>query len=151
MPEPIHFPTSKSGAWKTATKGEIYGDLIFTKNIDLALENGKIRLCERTQIIYDDTDSVNFDGSNGFPRAFVRSNADGTDRWWAMVRSSANSVPALYKTTDTNPTTGWTADALSNSPTLARDSMEVFLQSGGNDRLVVPVASGDLSMLSGSW
>ena len=97
---------------------------------------GKVRLGEKYSDIIDSAD----DAQLTTPIAFVRTAADGTDRWWALATGSA-----LFKTTNTDPETGWTQDAIASSPTAALYDMIEFAGA-----LLVSTAT-DIDRLSTTW
>ena len=72
------------------------------------------------------------------PIAFVRTDADGTDRWWA-------NAGRLYKTSGTNPETDWAVDGIGSSPTAPLYDMIDFLGA-----LLVPTAT-NIDRLSTTW
>src|SRR3990167_6698754 len=131
--------------------GEIFGNLWATKNIDLDSNRGKLRLSERLYEIFNNSDDAQLE----LPVQFIRTDADQTDRWWALGQDSGLGVGAndgfLFKTTNTSPITGWTQDAIASSPSTAVDDMEIFGQASSYDRLVVSLPT-DLTMLNnGAW
>lgn len=142
----ITLPPRDTKKWSYAPSGELIGVLWYSKNIDPRLSLGKLRLSERLKLLYDKSDSAEFDQD---ARAFMRTNADGTDRWWAMIRSTDDATGAMWFTTDTDPSGTWTQETALNFPVKIKDSMDTFLRVGGYDRLVAAQAqSGDLSMLN---
>lgn len=143
----LTIPDRATKKWNYTPSGDLVGVLWYSKNIDPHVSLGKLRLSERIKIFYDDSDDADF---TDVPREYIRTNADATDRWWALVRSSDNAVGAMWNSSGTSPTTGWTQDASLSRPATARDSMDIFLRtSGGYDRLVVSGNSGqDLAMLN---
>lgn len=145
----ISIPSQDTKQFSQPNKGEIFGNLWITKNIDLMANRGKIRLSERLKLIYDTSDDADME----CPIAFVRSDADQTDRWWALVNNDAQSTTdgLLFKTSGTSPLTGWAQDAIGSTPTAAVDDMVVFGRINSYDRLVV-ATSTTLSMLNnGVW
>src|SRR3990167_1539059 len=147
----IEIPDRKKKRFYSPNTGEIFGNLWATKNIDLDFNRGKIRLAERLYEVFNNTD----DGQLELPVQFIRTDADGTDRWWALGQDSGIGVSAndgfLFKTTNTNPLVGWTQDAIANSPSTAVVDMEIFGTASGRDRLVVSRPT-DLSILiNGTW
>lgn len=157
----LTVPSQDSHDWIISNQGELLGDLWLTRNIDLESSRGKVRLAERIAILQDGATDQTKWGTQVYPRAFIRTSADGTDRWWGLL-GKVSSGSAMYNTSGTDPTVGWAQDALALSPTAAVDSMDIFLQAANAtgtlfDRLIVPTGasadpsgSGDLSMLSGS-
>ena len=143
IPSPIEKTLRKPA------RGEIFGELWATKNIDLVKNRGKMVLSERIFRVFDDTDDADME----IPVAFVRTDADGTDRWWALCQNSAGSTSdgLMFKSTNTSPISAWAQDAIASSPTDAVDDMEIFGQANGTDRLVV-ARDTDLTLLNnGAW
>ncbi len=99
-------------------KGDYFGTLYRTYNVDLDRVEGKVSLARRMAQIVNSSDT-NADTLTIID-AFVRTNADCTDRFWGL-----NSGAVLFKSTDSSPSGVWAADALANSPTNARD-MAIF-------------------------
>ena len=153
MPQ-ITIPSQDTKRFSRPSKGEVYGNIWSTKNMDFDSNLGKARLSERLYRLYDDGDSANLE----VPVKFIRSNGDATDRWWVLVQGGASAVDdgLLYKTTGTDPLVGWTAHSATYNPTDAVDDMEIFGEyTTGQDRLIV-ARDTDLAMvailaISGSW
>ena len=145
----ITIPSQETKQFSQPNKGELFGNLWVTKNIDLLSSRGKIRLAERLKLIADTSDDADME----CPIAFVRSDADTTERWWALVNNDAQSVAdgLLFKTTNTNPLTGWTQDAIANTPTTACDDMVVFGRVNSYDRLVVATSTNLAMLNNGTW
>ena len=145
----ITIPSQDTKQFTKPSKGELFGNLWATKNIDLEANKGKIRLSGRTYRVFDSGDDVDFE----IPVKFIRSDADKTERWWTLTQSGKSSVSdgLLFKATDTDPLTGWAQDAIANTPTDCVDDMEIFGQANNYDRLVVS-RDTDLAMLNnGAW
>ena len=131
------------------SSGEIFGNLWATHNIDLEANKGKIRLSERTYRVYDNGDDADLE----IPVKFIRTDADQTERWWVLTQAAKSSVSdgLLFKTTGTDPLTGWTQDAIASTPTDCVDDMEIYGQANSYDRLVVS-RDTDLAMMNnGTW
>ena len=130
----IKIPTDKkfSGIYE----GEYFGNIFASQNISLEKNKGKITLGEKYSDIFDNAD----DAQLLIPVAFVRTAADGTDRWWAMGH-----IGALFKTTNTDPEAGWTQDAIASSPTAAKWDMIEFASA------LLVATDTDIDRLSTSW
>src|SRR3990167_9158589 len=115
--------------WKGVYPGQYYGDIWQSFNIDLERYQGRLALSDKMRVSIDNTDLT---GGMGIPVKFIRTNADVTDRWWALTTSK------MVKTSSTDPTTGWANDAIGGDgdPTDAHD-MEVHESANGEQRLVV--------------
>lgn len=152
MQRVISLPSGQTHIWTVSNRGDLLGDIVMTKNIDFDSNIGKVRLAERVAILQDGiTDQTLWTtGQIQYPRAFARTAADGTDRFWAMVGgiNYTGGGSPFWVTSGTDPTTGWAQDANSLPPTTAVDSLEVFLQSNSSDRLVCPDTNGDINMLN---
>ena len=118
-------------------KGEFAGNIFHSRSIDLERQKGKVTVAESYSHIVHSA-QVGF--SNLItPVAFVRSSADGTDRYFA-------NAGRIFKTSGTNPETGWAEDAIVSSPTAPLYDLIDF-----SGALIVPTAT-DLSRLaSGAW
>ena len=104
----LTIPDRKTEIWSGLFPGEDFGSFYFVKAMDLERYKGKVALA-------DSYSHVVHSGQGGFsslttPVAFVRSSADNTDRWWA-------NAGILFKTSGTNPESGWAADAIASTPT----------------------------------
>ena len=145
---PIVIPNTETKTFAKPSEGELFGNLWSTKNIDLESNKGKIRLSDRMYSLFDQGDDADFE----LPVKFLRTDADTTDRWWVLGQRNGTSTGdgLLFKTTNTDPLTGWTQDAIASSPTDAAYDMEIFGRVT-TDRLVV-ARSTNLSMLeNGTW
>ncbi len=134
----IAIPNQENKQWTKSSRGELFGSLWATKNIDLEVNRGKIRLSERIYRLFDSGDDADFE----VPVKFIRTDADKTDRWWVLAQASAIGTTdgLMFKTTGTNPLTGWTQDAIADTPgvtTAGMTGMEIFGQANSYDRLVV--------------
>lgn len=141
----LTIPNQQTHDWVVSNKGELLGDLWLTRNIDLESSRGKVRLAERISILQDGATDQTKWGTQQYPRAIVRTTADGTDRWWAMVGDNnySGGGSPLWNTSGIDPTTGWAQDAILLPPSVATDSMDEFLT-----QLIVPDGTGDLSSMS---
>lgn len=152
----IVIPNQETKSFIKPSRGELFGNLWSTKNIDMDSNKGKIRLSERTYRVFDSGDVAALE----IPVKFIRTNADVTERWWALTQNARSSTSdgLMFKTTTTDPLTGWFQDDLTSSPTDFVDDMEIFGQVNSYDRLVA-ARDTDLAMLCktdpahvvGSW
>lgn len=128
--------------WSGPYLGKYQGDLWKTHNIDLDREEGAIGLSKRLDTVADtsDTNSDTLD----LVTAFLRTNSDCVDRYWALSRNGN-----LYKV-DSSPTGDWVVDTLANSPTDAKDFATFENDSTGDTgRLQLFVTrDGDISSLN---
>lgn len=145
----IPIPPTESRRWTGPYLGNYYGTLWKTFNVDLDRSDGKIMLSRRMERI-EDTIS-DFTGNNAY-MAFLRTNADCTDRYWGL-----RNVEGLAKTdvaspeNATLPSDSWDTDAIASTPQTPRD-----FTIGGNDsrndsgrnKLFVTTDSGDIAVLN---
>lgn len=120
----IHIPPQAVRRWTGLYQGSYYGTIWKTFNVDLDREEGKVSLSRRlvrTADTRDTTDTGKL--ALGLVTAFLRSDADCTDRYWAL-----NSQGRLFKTDSSVnplPNDSWRADTNTGTPTAARD-MTIF-------------------------
>ena len=107
MPQ-FTIPTKDSKKWIQPNKGDIFGNLWATFNMDFDVSQGKARVSPMLRI---NTDSVD-DTDLGVPTAFLRANV-GTDRYWALCGTR------LFRTSSTNPTAAFTEAATDDGGTTA--------------------------------
>ena len=129
----IRIPDKKE--FRGIYPGEYFGNMWLTKNIDLRRNQGKLTLGDSFTSKFDSGD----DADLTTPVAFLRTAADGTDRWWVNGGK-------LFKTTNTDPETGWTQDAIASSPTAPLWDMLEFV-----DALLVPTDTDIARLASGTW
>lgn len=127
----------QKGAWTGQFEGEFSGHFIASRNIDLERNKGKIQLADSFSDIHKST-GVGFSNLTT-PVAFVRSSADGTDRWWA-------NAGRLFKSANTNPESTYAADAISGTPTAPLYDMIDFLGD-----LIVPLSTDLARNDGGTW
>ncbi len=136
MPK-IQIPNPSVNRFRGIFPGQFSGEIFLGKNIDLEKSKSKVQLADSFSALATSA-SVGF-AALTTPVAFVRSSADGTDRWWANAGS-------LYKTTNTDPETGWALDAIGSSPTAALYDMIDFAGA-----LIVPTSTNLSRLASGVW
>jgi len=114
----IHIPPTELRRWTGPYLGKYYGVLWKTHNIDLEKNEGTVMLSRRLTTVADTTDA-NL-ANLGIVDAFIRTDADCVDRWWALNRNGR-----LARTDTVNPlvldTATWDEDTLASTPTDARD------------------------------
>jgi len=134
----IHYiPPQSTRRWTGIYQGNYYGTLWKTFNVDLDREEGKIALSRRMTQVADTTDT-NSD-TLLLVTAFLRADADCTDRWWALslANQSDSDVGQLYLTAGTtpvNPSDSWQVETRDSAPTRAKD-MTVFERDTRGDSL----------------
>jgi len=114
MPD-IELPNPKTRRWSGPYLGNYYGDLYRTFNIDLENNPGHITISKSFVSVADTDDDTNL----SLPLAFLRTNAGGLDRWWAL-----GSQGRMFTTDSDNPTlpiADWYTDTIANSPIDAND------------------------------
>lgn len=116
--------------------GDMFGQLWASYGLDLVSSPGKFKISEKMIKKTDSADNADL----GWPTAFVRSAADGTDRWWALCNA------VLFKTADTDPTGAFTQDGIASSPTglshLHSDTVDF-------NGAIITSRSGNLDKLAG--
>lgn len=133
----LSLPNQEKRQWAGVFPGEEFGTIWAGRGIELERNKGKVGLADSYSDLFDSSEA-------GFsnlttPIAFVRSSADSTDRWWL-------SGGRLFKTSGTNPETGWAEDAITNSPTASLYDLIDF-----QGALLAPTST-DISRLSaGTW
>lgn len=144
----ISLPPQDSKRWAKAPEGEVFGNIIVTKNIDLLDNYGKVKLSRRTFRIFDDGDDADFE----VPVAAIQTNADGTDRWWVLTQSNTTSTSdgLMFKSTNTQPDSSWAQDAIASSPTDCVDNMVIFGEAT-TDRLYVARDTDIAELENGAW
>lgn len=154
-----NIPPKELQRWSGPYLGNYYGVLWKTANIDLDKNEGKVMLARRMERIEDTSD---FTGNGAF-MAFLRSNADCTDRYWALRDTEGLSkTDSAQPENSCLPSDSWDTDALDSTPLTPKD-----MTVGGNDsrndsgrnKLFVTTDSGDIAVLNdtgnnawtGSW
>lgn len=115
----FNIPPANSRRWSGVYQGNFYGTLWRTHGVDFDRSEGKVSLSRRLSREADTTDT-NTD-TLGTVMAFVRTDADCTDRWWALSDTGAGNLKRLFYSATTDPTTTWTVDTIASSPTNVRD------------------------------
>lgn len=143
------IPSKESRRWKGPYLGSYYGDLWKTFNIDLDKKEGLVSLSQRMQRIEDTSE---FTGIDNPMYAFIRTDADCTDRYWALSYNDG-----LLKTDSASPENqsapqnDWDTDALSNSPP---DPLDFTIHGNdsrndsGRNKLFVTRDTGDIAVLN---
>lgn len=133
----FNIPTLERNKFTGIFPGELSGEIWLGKNIDLERSKSKIQIADSFSALKTSAD-VGF-SSLTTPIAFVRSSADNTDKWWT-------NAGLLYKTSGTNPESGWVLDAIASSPTTPLYDMIDF---AGN--LIVPISTDLSRLVAGTW
>lgn len=118
----FNIPPIETRRWDGISLGNYLGTLHRTFNVDLDRSEGKICLSRR-MVRVADTSDTNTD-TLGIIRAFLRSNASGSDRWWALSDTGAGNLKRLFYTIGdslADPTSDWSNDTIASSPTNCRD------------------------------
>lgn len=145
----ISIPPKELHRWTGPYLGNYYGVLWRTFNVDLDRNDGKVMLSRRFQRI-EDTIS-DFTGNAAFT-AFVRTNADCTDRYWALADAGGLSkTDSASPENATLPSDSWDTDTLASTPQTCRDFTVGFNDSrndSGRNKLFVTLDSGDIAVLN---
>jgi len=124
----------KDKKWSGMFPGNYAGNLWQTFNMDLERSPGRIVLSDKLKRI----------ATSGLVTKFLRTNADVTDRWWALVPSVG-----LFKNNNSSITeTTWTADAIASTPTTTVLDMVTHENVNGEQRLLVTKSNGDIAILN---
>lgn len=133
----ITIPKQTDKRWIKGNRGELFGIFWHTWNLDLHVNKGRVRISPKTLINIDSSD----DADLGLPFAFVRTAADGADKWWAAAG-------AMFKTASTNPTATMAKDVTASSPTglsaITDDAIDF-------DGALLVSKGTDISRLSTTW
>lgn len=142
------IPSEQTRRWTGPYPGMYRGDLRRTFGVDLDRNEGAVSLSAKLARIEDSTELTDLSGDSNRVIAFTRTDADCTDRYWALSGS------ALYKTDSfaaPNPSQDWDTDALANTPTTAIQDFTVHGNDSRNDsgrnKLFVSLDS-DVSVLN---
>ena len=109
MPNTITIPNPQTKQWRQFNLGPLFGEIQYSKNIDLVSRRGSLRVSRRLLVNTSSSD----DADLGAPVACVRSTAgtSATDQWWAVCDT------VLFKTAGTDPTVTFAQDAITTTPT----------------------------------
>ena len=145
----LFIPPRELRRWTGPYLGNYYGSLWKTWNVDLDKNEGTIGLSRRFERIEDTVSD--FTGDNTYT-AFLRTNADCTDRYWAL-RSGAGLSKTDSATPEnaTLPSDSWDTDAIASTPTTPRDFTVHGNDSrndSGRNKLFVTLDSGDIAVLN---
>lgn len=127
--------------WTGIYPGDFRGDLWKTRNIDLDRSEGFIALSQRMERIEDSSEITDLGGTE--VRAFIRTDADCVNRYWAL---NAN---ALFKTdsdgSTNSPSEDWDSESLDSAPTSQLRDFTVHAKDSradsGKDKLIVTTDS----------
>lgn len=104
----IRIPQKGIKEWKGIFPSKFEGDFHQTFNMDFERVPGAVSLSGMHQVIVEsDSDATLF----SIPQKFIRHEADGTLRYWAVTNSR------LLRTTASDPSIGWSGDTITGSPT----------------------------------
>lgn len=131
----LQIPDPKNRQWVGLRPGEEFGNIFAARGIDLERFKGKVALADAYSEVFDSAD----DADLTTPVAFVRSSADNTDRWWA-------NAGVLFKTSGTNPETGWVQDGIASSPAAPLYDLIDFA-----GELLAPTSTDIDRLASGTW
>lgn len=117
--------------WIQLNRGDRSGNLWATWNMILG---DTIKPSPNTTVVFDDDDEINL----GLVTRILKSEADGTNRWWALADGGR-----LFKSSTSSATSLWGQDDITDTPTLCRDAVNFR-----GDMIVSE--DGNLSKLDGS-
>lgn len=118
----FNIPPKETKRFSGIYPGNFYGTLWRTFNVDFDRSEGKVSLSRRLQRVVDTSDT-NTD-TIGTIKAFIRTDADCNDRIWALSDTGASGLKRLYYVigdSRTDPTSAWSVDTITGSPTNCRD------------------------------
>lgn len=132
--------------WRAGFPGNYTGEILYTRNIDLSTSHGRVLLADRGLKFVDTADS-NMSGLLVATK-FIRSNADATDRYWAVCGAGVTGGP-LFKTSDaTSPAGTWAIDTLATDTTPPNVlDFEVFETLNGEQQLLATLPT-DVALLN---
>lgn len=144
------IPPKETKRWTGPYLGNYYGTLWKTFNVDLDKNEGTIGLSRRFERI-EDTVAPDFTGDNAYV-AFLRTNSDCTDRYWALRDGGGLSkTDSATPENATLPSDSWDTDALASTPVACRDFTVHGNDSrndSGRNKLFVTLDSGDIAVLN---
>jgi hypothetical protein len=121
--------------WTGIFPGEYFGNIFAAKNISLDAALGKVSVADSMSAVANNTTLTNLTA----PVAFLRTAADGTDRYWANGGK-------LFKSTNTDPTGTWAQDAIASTPTAPLWDLIEFSSS-----MYVPTDTDIAKLTAGTW
>lgn len=117
----INIPPKETKRWTGPYLGNYYGELWKTFNVDLDRSEGKISLSSRFQRITDSSTMIGGTAESGRVQAFTRTDADCTDRYWALASTSLLKTDSATPENQPEPERNWSLDGIASSPTSNRD------------------------------
>lgn len=123
-----HIPPKEYPRWGGVTDGMFFGTIRKTFSLDLDRFEGVAMISPKMERIEDSTELADLSGDSNRIVNFIRTDADCTDRYWALSGS------ALYKTDSAaapDPADDWDTDGLDSSPT---NGMHDFAVHGNDSR-----------------
>lgn len=112
-----YIPPREIRRWTGPYLGNYYGTLWKTYNVDLDKSEGKVSLSRRMQRIEDSNDQIAHLSGTNRVHAFLRSNADCTDRYWALTDTGLLNTDSATPEFNTLPSDSWDTDGVTSSPT----------------------------------
>lgn len=144
-----HIPSKSNPRWTGPYAGELQGILRKTFNVDLDKNDGAIQLSQRLARIED---SGEFTGIDAPITAFLRTNADSTDRYWALsFKDGLLKTDSSTPENAASPALDWDTDGLDSSPAVPLD-FTVHLNDSRNDsgknKMFVTTDTGGIAVLN---
>lgn len=131
----FQIPSASTRKWVGIFPGEFAGNIYSAKCIDLGRSASKVAISDSLSAA---TTSVSL-ASLTTPVAFLRTAADSTDRYWANAGK-------LYKTSSTNPQSGWALDGISGGPSAPLWDLIEFSSS-----MFCPIDTDIYKLTAGTW
>lgn len=147
------IPPESTRRWTGLYPGNYYGTLWKTFNVDLDRSEGKVSLARRMARIEDSTEIPHLSGSDSRTRvrAFLRSNADCTDRYWALTDCGLLKTDSASPEVSVTPDADWDPEDTVNSP---EDPLDFTVHGNdsrndsGRNKLFVTRDTGDIAVLN---
>lgn len=129
------IPSASTRRWVAGFPGEFAGNIFTAKSIDLGRSITKVAIADSMSAVANSATLATLTA----PVAFLRTAADGTDRYWANGGK-------LFKTPGTDPKATWSADAIASTPTAPLYDLIEFVSD-----LYVPIDTDVSQMHAGTW
>lgn len=132
MAQPFYIPPQEIGKWSGVFPGWFLGNLWKALNIDLETQPGKILLSKRLKSTANSGTLADL----GVISTFLISDADATERFWALSR-----LGVLHKTASLTISATWSKETATGAPTTGFDMVSHEVNAR-ESRLIVSVSNG---------
>jgi hypothetical protein len=148
----LHIPSEDRREWRGIFPSKFQGDFHTCWNIDLENESSLLALAGRGQVVKASDSDAQFLP----PAGFIRSNADGTDRFWANLQNR------LFRTPGADPFGAWSQDTLASTPSdttgftariqdIALHGDTDHSDTNPQDRLLATLNTGNIAILNPTY